>query len=156
MVIRTNCRLAAGEDSLVEVYGFHGVVAAVAGPEGQIVDGGGGCDQGVSQFNAVAFGELAQEVSGALADLGVDRDAVDGGEKSFEGLNFLRACAMPELSNCDRRAEQGCAAAAYRFPSREKILISGTQDLNQDIRIDQESFQEEILVSRLPLRRRRT
>jgi len=76
------------------------------------VDGGGGRDQGVSQFHVVALGELAQEVSGALADLGVDGDAVDSCEENLDSLIFLRAGAMPEFGNCDRRTEHGCAAAA--------------------------------------------
>jgi len=36
------------------------------------VDGGGSGDQSVAHFDAVVLGELAEEVSCALADLGVD------------------------------------------------------------------------------------
>ena len=135
---------------------FHGVVTTVAGPKPQVVDGGGGRDQSVSQFNVVTFGELPQKVSSALADRGIDGNTVDGCKKSLEGLIFLRPGTMPQFGDRNRRAEQRGAATAQGVPSSEQILVPGARDLNQDIRVDQESLQDEILVSRLPLRRRRT
>ena len=131
-------------------------MATVASPKAQVVDGGGRGNQRVSQFNMVAFGELAEKVSGALADLGVDGNTVNGCEKSFEDPILRWSGAMPKLSDRDRRTEQSYTAAAQRFPPRENIFISCTRDFDQDIGVDQKGFQDEILVSRFPLRRRRT
>ena len=87
-------------------------MATVASPEPKVVDGGGGRDQSVSQFDVVALGKLPQVVPCALTDLGFDWDAVEGGKKDLESSVFLGASAVPELGNGNRRTKQGCLTEA--------------------------------------------
>lgn len=84
---------------------LHGVVAAVAGPELQLVDCGGGGDQSIAEFNMMAFGELLKITAGAPAQGGVYRQAFNCHKKSIEDGVLFGPSAMPEFRDGNGRAE---------------------------------------------------
>ena len=81
---------------------LHGVMFAVMCPEGEFVNRSGGGDQGVAQFDTVAFGELPQVVARPATDFRADRNARKGTEQRLEDLVFVRPRSMPYLRHGHR------------------------------------------------------
>ena len=81
---------------------LHGVMFAVMGPESELVNRSGGGNQGVAQFDRVAFGELPQVVAGAAPDFWPDRNARKGTEQRLEGLVLGRPRSMPQFRHGHR------------------------------------------------------
>jgi hypothetical protein len=95
-------------------------------------------------------------VSSALTDLDVNRDAMERNEEGAESCMFLRPGAMPELCDGHRGAQQGGVALTQQVPAGEDGTIPRSQNLNQNVGVDQNGLQETILRSRFPLRSLRT
>ena len=61
---------------------------------------GGGRDQCIPQFDAMALVVLAKVYTGSLSRLGIDRDTAQSAEKFRNRLVFSWPRAVPDL--CDR------------------------------------------------------
>lgn len=122
--------------SLIESNVIHRIVTAVACPELQIVKGGRGRNQRVAQLYMMALRESAKVFTGAIANRKVDGNTLDNRKQSGNRGMFQRARAMPDLSDSDRRAEQGQFAERELTPLRQDCQISSAGDLDQDVRIN--------------------
>ena len=67
-------------NQLIKRNVLHRVVATIPCPKIKFVNGRGGRYERISQLNMVALGILAKIVSGPLANLEIDGDAIDGFE----------------------------------------------------------------------------
>jgi len=76
---------------------LHGVMLAVTRPEGEIMNRSRGGNQGITEFDMVAFGELPQVVAGATPDFRADGHARQGAEQCVEDPVFVRPRSMPHL-----------------------------------------------------------
>src|SRR5882672_5656701 len=141
------------EPPLEKTNVFHGVVPAVARPQFQIVDRDRCGNQGVSQFYVVALRVLPQIVSCAYSNFGIYRDAMNRRKKSFEGVLFLRASAVPELGHGDGGAQECHLTSAQFIPACKDGEVPGPGNLDQDVRVDQNRLQRAILLRRFPFRR---
>jgi len=81
---------------------LHGVMLAVMRPEGEIMNGSGGGNQSVAEFDVVAFGELPQVVAGAAPNFRSDRHARQDTEQCLERRVFAGPGAMPHFRHGDR------------------------------------------------------
>src|SRR5712692_10615478 len=98
---------------------------------------------------------LSEIFSRPLPDLEVNRDAMEHSEERTESCMFLRPGAVPELCDGHRGAQQSGVGLTQLVPAGEDGAITGSRNLNQNARVDQDGLQETILRSRFPLRSRR-
>lgn len=76
---------------------LHWVVFAVSRPQGGTLKDRGGSNQGIAQFETVAFSKLAQIVSSALPDCCTGRGASQSVEQRFQSVVFGWARSRPEF-----------------------------------------------------------
>ena len=98
---------------------------------------------------------VSQIRTGSLADLGIDGDRLNGSEERLKNPVLLLASSVPKLRNGHGRAEERRSAPAQTVPLRENARVASARDLDQNIRVDQNGFQDAILLRRFPLRSRR-
>src|SRR5258708_20716014 len=78
---------------------FHGVMLAVARPEGQVMEGGCRRYERISQLYMVALGILSEIFSRSNSNIDIDGDGLDRGEKRLESCKFLWTGPVPEFSD---------------------------------------------------------
>ena len=66
---------------------------------------GGGRDQCIAQFDAMAFVIFAKVYTGSLSRLGIDRDTAQSAEKFRNRRVFSRPRAVPDLRDRNGRAQ---------------------------------------------------
>jgi hypothetical protein len=99
---------------------------------------------------------LPQVVARQLTDLGVDRDAAHHREERMQSSVLLRPGTVPQFCNGHRRAQEHTFAPAEFIPAGENDIVPTSRNLDQNIGVNQNGRQEAILLSRFPLRSRRT
>ena len=103
----------------------------------------------------MTLGKLSQIRPGSLADLGIDGDRWHCGEERLKNSVLLLTSSVPKLCNGHGRAEERRRPPAHAVPLRENARVASARDLDQNIRVNQNGFQDAILLSRFPLRSRR-
>ena len=78
---------------------------AIAGPKGQVVEGGRRRYKRISQLYMVALGILSEILARSDSNIKIDGDRRNRCEERMESSKFLRAGPVPEFSNGDRRAQ---------------------------------------------------
>lgn len=127
----------------------------ISGPESEFVDRSGGGNQGIAELDLMTFRKPPQVVASSLPNFCIDWNAGHRSEQVIQRLVFPRAGAVPDLRDCYGRTRNESVASTQILPPRKQSLVSSASGLNQNVRVDQDGFQR-TLLSRVPLRRRRT
>lgn len=114
----------------------HRIVLAVPSPEGGFLPHGGRRYERVSEFQIVAFAELAEEFASHLASTVLNRDTCERAEEAGNGLVFAGAGACPNFRGIDGREQDQRSRISQSRPLRHDGLVSAAQDFDHYVGIE--------------------